>query len=200
MSLAVVHSRALVGIDAIAVRVEVHISGGLPSMSIVGLPEAAVKESKDRVRAALQNSLFEFPARRITVSLAPADLPKDGGRFDLPIALGILAASDQLPSDKLPSNEFIGELALGGELHAVRGALRTAIASTRSRRALVLPECNAEEASLADNSKVCGALHLLDVCAHLRGDTLLPKTVATIEQNYDNLPEITVVRLLFRLH
>jgi predicted ATPase with chaperone activity len=137
MSLAVVHSRALIGIDAIAVRVEVHISGGLPSMSIVGLPEAAVKESKVRVRAALQNFLFEFPARRITAILAPADLPKDGGWFDLPIALGILAASEQLSSDKLPRNEFIGELALGGGLHAVRGALPTAIASRRSRRAQV---------------------------------------------------------------
>ncbi len=194
MSLAVVHSRALVGIDAIAVRVEVHIAGGLPTMSIVGLPEAAVKESKDRVRAALLNSLFEFPARRITVSLAPADLPKDGGRFDLPIALGILAASGQLPSDKLSANEFIGELALGGELHAVRGALPTAIASTESRRALVLPKCNAEEAALADHSQVSGALHLLDVCAHLRGESTLPVTVATIRQADTSLPDLSDVK------
>lgn len=194
MSLAVVHSRALVGIDAIAVRVEVHIAGGLPSMSIVGLPEAAVKESKDRVRAALLNTLFEFPARRITVSLAPADLPKDGGRFDLPIALGILAASDQLPVDKLPEHEFIGELALGGELHAVRGALPSSIASAQCHRALVLPECNAEEAALADNCHVLGALHLLNVCAHLRGESLLAETRATIGRNDENIADLSDVK------
>ena len=168
MSLAVVHSRALVGISAIEVRVEVHLSGGLPSMSIVGLPETAVKESKDRVRAALINTQFEFPARRVTVSLAPADLPKDGGRFDLPIALGILAASGQLSSDVLGEYEFIGELALGGGLHSARGALPTALASLKSQRALILPTANAEEAALAGGQGVFGAAHLLDVCAHLR--------------------------------
>lgn len=154
MSLAVVQSRALVGIEAIEVRVEVHLAGGLPSMSIVGLPEAAVKESKDRVRAALLNAQFDYPARRITVSLAPADLPKDGGRFDLPIALGILAASGQLPGNNLPEYEFIGELALGGGLHAIRGALPTAVASTQSQRSLILPACNANEAALADSKRL----------------------------------------------
>ena len=183
MSLAVVQSRALIGIEAVEVRVEVHLSGGLPSLSIVGLPEAAVKESKDRVRAALLNSQFEYPARRITVSLAPADLPKDGGRFDLPIALGILAASGQLPGEQLSRNEFIGELALGGQLHAIRGALPTAISSTDSKRALILPACNAAEAALAEGSVVHGAAHLLDVCAHLRGEALLAPVQADVNES-----------------
>ena len=112
MSLATVHSRACVGMHAPPVTVEVHLSNGLPSLSIVGLPETAVKESKDRVRSAILNSQFDFPARRITINLAPADLPKEGGRFDLPIALGILAASKQLPDNELPHYEFAGELAL----------------------------------------------------------------------------------------
>ena len=112
MSLAVLYSRALTGMDAPQVTVEVHLSGGLPNFTIVGLPETEVKESKDRVRAALQNARFEFPARRITVNLAPADLPKESGRFDLPIALGILAATGQIPSNKLAEYEFAGELAL----------------------------------------------------------------------------------------
>ena len=115
MSLAVVHTRAQNGIEAPPVSVEVHLSNGLPSLSIVGLPETAVKESKDRVRSAIINSRFEFPARRITINLAPADLPKEGGRFDLAIAIGILAASGQIPTDKLTDYEFIGELALSGE-------------------------------------------------------------------------------------
>src|SRR3954466_4379076 len=116
MALAVLHSRALVGMHAPPVTVEVHLANGLPTFTIVGLPEAEVKEAKDRVRAALQNARFEFPARRITVNLAPADLPKESGRFDLPIALGILAASAQLPTERLPEFEFAGELALTGEL------------------------------------------------------------------------------------
>ena len=121
MSLAIVHTRARFGIDAPAVTVEVHLSNGLPCLSIVGLPETAVKESKDRVRSALINSQFEFPARRITINLAPADLPKDGGRFDLAIAIGILAASGQIPDSILEGVEFIGELALTGELRGVSG-------------------------------------------------------------------------------
>ena len=120
MSLAVLYSRALTGMDAPQVTVEVHLSGGLPNFTIVGLPETEVKESKDRVRAALQNARFEFPARRITVNLAPADLPKESGRFDLPIALGILAATGQIPGDKLAEYEFAGELALTGELRPIR--------------------------------------------------------------------------------
>ena len=123
MSLAVLYSRALAGMDAPLVTVEVHLANGLPSFTIVGLPEVEVKEAKDRVRAALQNARFEFPARHITVNLAPADLPKESGRFDLPIALGILAASGQIPSDRLGAYEFAGELALTGELRAIRGTL-----------------------------------------------------------------------------
>ncbi len=114
MGLAIVHSRACVGVEAPAVTVEVHISNGMPGFTLVGLPETTVKESRDRVRSAIINSKFEFPAKRITVNLAPADLPKEGGRFDLPIALGILAASDQIPTDKLPLREYVGELALSG--------------------------------------------------------------------------------------
>ena len=121
MSLAVVYTRAQVGIGAPEVRVEVHLANGLPSLAIVGLPETTVKESKDRVRAAILNSRFEFPARRITVNLAPADIPKEGGRFDLPIALGILAASGQVPAETLDRHEFAGELALSGEVRPVRG-------------------------------------------------------------------------------
>src|SRR5579859_1380747 len=128
MSLALVHSRAREGVRAPAVRVEVHLSGGLPIMTIVGLPEAAVRESKDRVRAAIQNAQFEFPQRRITVNLAPADLPKDGGRFDLPIAVGILAADRKVPADSLKDREFYGELSLGGVLRETRKLLPALIA------------------------------------------------------------------------
>src|SRR5213596_80270 len=138
MSLAVLHSRALSGLDAPEVTVEVHLANGLPSFTIVGLPETEVKESKDRVRAALQNARFEFPNRRITVNLAPADLPKESGRFDLPIAIGILAATRQIPDDALASYEFAGELALGGALRPIRGALPMALCACRDRRAFVL--------------------------------------------------------------
>src|SRR5262245_47967227 len=143
MSLAVLHSRALAGVAASPVTVEAHLANGLPSFTIVGLPEAEVKESKDRVRAALQNARFEFPMRRITVNLAPADLPKESGRFDLPIALGILAASGQIPADKLNEYEFAGELALTGELRPIRGALALALSADAARGAFVLPKGNA---------------------------------------------------------
>src|SRR5215831_4010786 len=126
MSIAVVYSRALAGMDAPPVTVEAHLANGLPGFAIVGLPEAEVREAKDRVRAALQNARFEFPARRITVNLAPADLPKESGRFDLPIALGILAASQQLSAARLADYEFAGELSLSGELRPIRGALAMA--------------------------------------------------------------------------
>jgi magnesium chelatase family protein len=149
MSLAIVYSRAQVGIDAPLVSVEVHLSNGLPGLSIVGLPEAAVKESKDRVRGAILNSRFEFPVRRITINLAPADLPKEGGRFDLPIALGILEASGQVPLENLKHHEYLGELALGGELRWVRGVLPAALACREAGRALLAPKTNADEATLA---------------------------------------------------
>lgn len=170
MSLAVVHSRAQIGMDAPPVTVEVHLANGLPSLSIVGLPETAVKESKDRVRAALQNARFEFPARRITINLAPADLPKEGGRFDLPIAIGILAASGQVAMHRLDRYEFIGELALTGALRPVLGALTVALQTRRSDRALILPSANAAEAALANGADVHAAKHLLEVTAHLNDE------------------------------
>ena len=128
--LAIVHSRATIGVSAPAVTVEVHLSGGLPALSIVGLPETGVRESKERVRSALLNAGFEFPARRITINLAPADLPKEGGRFDLPIALGILAASGQVPAESLSDCEFLGELSLDGALRPLKGVLPAVLAAS----------------------------------------------------------------------
>ncbi|MDH5537203.1 MAG: YifB family Mg chelatase-like AAA ATPase [Betaproteobacteria bacterium] len=169
MSLAVVYSRALAGMDAPLVTVEAHLANGLPSFTIVGLPEAEVKEAKDRVRAALQNARFDFPQRRITVNLAPADLPKESGRFDLPIALGILVASGQIPGERLGEFEFAGELALSGDLRPVRGALAMALSAERDHRGFVLPLDSAAEAALAGKAAVYPARSLLQVCAHLAG-------------------------------
>ncbi len=174
MSLALIHSRTICGIDAIAVQVEVHLAGGLPSLSIVGLPETAVKESKDRVRAALVNSGFEFPARRITINLAPADLPKHGGRFDLPIAVGILVASGQLPSDRINRYELLGELALSGEIRPVTGVLPAVISAARQGRKVIVPQKNAREAALSQQAEIYPAGHLLDVCGHFAGSQSLP--------------------------
>jgi magnesium chelatase family protein len=173
MAIAVLHSRALEGMNAPPVTVEVHLANGLPSFTLVGLPEAEVKESRDRVRAALQNARFEFPARRITVNLAPADLPKESGRFDLPIALGILAASGQIPANKLGQYEFAGELALTGELRPIRGALAMTLSAAHSGRIFVLPRENAPEASLVNGATILPANSLLEVCAHLTGHELL---------------------------
>jgi magnesium chelatase family protein len=173
MSLAVVYSRALAGMDAPQVTVEVHLGNGLPSFTIVGLPEAEVKEAKDRVRAALQNARFEFPARRITVNLAPAELPKDSSRFDLPIALGILAASGQLAPEALGEFEFAGELSLTGELRAVRGALAMALSARAAGRAFVLPEGDAPQAALAEGARILPARTLLEVVAHIAGEAPL---------------------------
>lgn len=173
MSLAILYSRAQTGIHTPLVTVEVHISNGLPSLSIVGLPETAVKESKDRVRGAILNAQYEFPARRITINLAPADLPKEGGRYDLAIALGILAASGQIANRPLQDLEFVGELALTGELRGIRGVLPIAIQTRNARRQLVIPLENADEAALVNNVMILGARHLLDVCAHINGITSL---------------------------
>ena len=175
MSLARLHSRAQCGFDAPAVQVEVHLSGGLPCVNIVGLPDAAIREAKDRVRAALICSQFEFPQRRVTVNLSPADLPKDGGRFDLPIALGILVATGQVPHGALERYEFLGELALTGELRGVRGALPAVMATQRSARGIVLPESNATEAGVSGHPDARVAATLLDVCAFLRGEHELRK-------------------------
>ncbi|MDR2875813.1 MAG: YifB family Mg chelatase-like AAA ATPase [Methylobacillus sp.] len=173
MGIAVLYSRALAGMDAPLVTVEAHLANGLPSFQIVGLPEAEVKESRDRVRAALQTSRFEFPMRRITVNLAPADLPKESGRFDLPIALGILAATGQIPADKLTEYEFAGELALTGELRPVRGALAMTYKASRDGRAFILPRESAHEAFLVKTATVYPANSLLEVCAHLSGQNRL---------------------------
>jgi magnesium chelatase family protein len=190
MNLAVLHSRALSGMDAPEVVVEVHLANGLPAFTIVGLPEAEVKESKDRVRAAIQTSQFEFPAKRITVNLAPADLPKESGRYDLPIALGILAASGQIPKDKLDQYEIAGELALTGELRPIRGALAMTYHmlhhGNQKARAFIMPKQSAEEASLVNDAVIHPANSLLEVCAHLTGHTaILPYKSETAEQDLD---------------
>ena len=179
MSLAILKSRSLSGTNAPEVTVEVHIANGLPAFTIVGLPETEVKEARDRVRAALQNSRFEFPARRITVNLAPADLPKESGRFDLPIALGILAASGQIRQNRLTACTFAGELSLSGELRPIRGALAMACAIRQSypdapSHAFILPRENAAEAGLVSDLLVLPADTLLDVCAHLNSDPAQP--------------------------
>ncbi|MBA2657010.1 MAG: YifB family Mg chelatase-like AAA ATPase [Tatlockia sp.] len=170
MNLAFSKTRSAVGILAQPVSVEVHLSNGLPSFTIVGLAETAVKESKDRVRSAIINSQFEFPCRRITVNLAPADLPKAGSGFDLPIALGILAASGQIPSQKLSSHEFIAELALSGGLRGVSAIIPVVLAAHRSQQQLVIASANAEEASLAGHSTVFTAENLREVCNYLCQD------------------------------
>jgi magnesium chelatase family protein len=194
VSLAVLYSRALSGMDAPLVTVEAHLANGLPSFTIVGLPEAEVKEAKDRVRAALLNARFEFPARRITVNLAPADLPKESGRYDLPIALGILVASGQIPGDRVAGFEFAGELALTGELRPVRGALAMALAVARDGRAFVLPAASATEAALAENTRVLAASTLGEVCAHLAGRAELTAAQAGTEAGQIEYPDLLDIK------
>ena len=194
MPLATLYSRAQTGLDAPLVSVEVHLANGLPSFSIVGLPEAAVRESKDRVRAAIINSNYEFPVRRITVNLAPADLPKEGGRFDLPIALGLLAASSQLPITALKGYEFIGELSLSGSLHKTSGILPAACACHQASATLITSIENETELFPIQHANIFCATHLLDVCAHLNGlQKLLPiavkKTIDDVPV-YPNLNEV----------
>ncbi|OQR35683.1 magnesium chelatase [Pseudomonas sp. Bc-h] len=171
MSLAIVLSRAQVGVEAPAVTVETHLANGLPALTLVGLPEGAVKESKDRVRSAILNCRLEFPARRITLNLAPADLPKDGGRFDLAIALGLLAASAQVPKLALDGVECLGELALSGAIRPVQGVLPAALAAREAGHTLIVPAVNAEEACLASGLKVIAVSHLLELVSHLNGHT-----------------------------
>ncbi|MSQ60836.1 MAG: ATP-dependent protease [Betaproteobacteria bacterium] len=194
MSLAVLFSRALVGMDAPLVTVEAHLSNGLPSFTIVGLPEAEVKEAKDRVRAAIQNAKFEFPARRITVNLAPADLPKEGGRFDLPIALAILAASGHIPRDRLQQFEFAGELALTGELRPISGALATTYYAHRCGRAFILPTLSAQEGALVEQAQVLSAHSLLQVCAHLMGRGDLERAQAPLQAAANLYPDFADVK------
>src|SRR5215813_7968880 len=164
------------------------------TMTIVGLPDTEVKEAKDRVRAALQTARFEFPARRITVNLAPADLPKESGRFDLPIALGILAATGQVPDNKFPELEFAGELALTGELRPIRGALAMTYRAHHSGRAFVLPEPNAAEAALVHDAAVYPARTLLQVCAHLTGAEPLQRWSQPKQTSEAAYPDLSDVR------
>ena len=194
MALAIVYSRAQVGVEAPAVTVEAHLANGLPALTLVGLPETAVKESKDRVRSAIINSTLDFPARRITLNLAPADLPKDGGRFDVAIALGILAASGQLPAVALEHVECLGELALSGAIRPVQGILPAALAARAAGRTLVVPQANAEEACLACGLTVIAAEHLLQLVAHFAGremiEPYIPSGLLHISKPYPDLGDV----------
>ncbi len=186
MSLSRVLSRGQLGVEAPPVSVEVHLGGGLPSFTIVGLPEASVRESRERVRAALQYSGFEFPARRITVNLAPADLPKQGGRFDLPIALGILTASKQLPDSCLHNREFYGELSLSGEVRAITGILPAIVAGHQAGNRLYLPQENGDEAALVPEADTQLCASLLTLVAGLLGQQPLPVPTASPLPDSDN--------------
>lgn len=195
MAIATILSRAQFGMDAPQVSVEVDIGSGLPSFTIVGLPEVVVRESKDRVRAALLNCNFELPPGRITVNLAPADLPKEGGRFDLPIAIGILVASGQLAARDLADCELYGELSLSGELRPISGALIAALAATRVGHSVVIPNANGNETRLISDCQSAAAGHLLQVCAHLNGAQLLPFSAGPPEtSSAPALPNLSDVR------
>lgn len=188
MSLAMVYSRASVGVEAPLVTIEVHISNGNPGLTLVGLPEKTVKEAQDRVRSALLNANFTYPAKRITINLAPADLPKEGGRFDLPIAIGILAASGQVDSDKLRQFEFLGELALTGFLRAVHGSIPAVIAAQKAKRATILAIQNANEVSLVSNANTRCAKSLLQVVNFLNGNEPLPIAQEILPKQSENAP------------
>ncbi|WP_154716258.1 YifB family Mg chelatase-like AAA ATPase [Sterolibacterium denitrificans] len=198
MSLAVLRSRAISGMDAPEVIVEVHLAAGLPRFTLVGLPDTEVKEARDRVHAAIQNCRFEFPQRRITVNLAPADLPKESGRFDLPIALGILIATGQLKARDLDAHEFAGELALGGELRPVRGALAMVAAmasqTDATQRSCILPAASAAEAALVRSASILPARSLLEVCAHLAGQQPLTPLGAPAMATTSSEADLTEVK------
>jgi magnesium chelatase family protein len=194
MTVATVASRALAGIDAPEVTVEVHLGPGLPAFHIVGLPDTEVREARDRVRAALNHAHFEFPARRMTVNLAPAELPKDSSRFDLPIALGILAASGQLQPEALAAYEFAGELSLTGELRAIRGALAMALCARDAGRAFVLPEANAPQAALAEGARILPARTLLEVVAHFAGEAPLAPFCGARQSAVPSYPDFSDVK------
>ena len=194
MELAVVYTRANLGIEAPLVTIEVHLGNGFPGFHLVGLPETTVKESRDRVRSAMINAGFEFPNKRITVNMAPADLPKGGGRFDLAIAVGIICASEGLGAGCLEEYEFVGELALSGQLRSVQGALPMAFAAAKSERKLILPESNAQEAALVSKAHVLSAQSLWDVYLHLIDKQFLPQAecehLKTTQQSYGDLADI----------
>lgn len=194
MHTATLYSRAHAGIHAPLIYVETHISNGLPAFSIVGLPEKAVKESRDRVRSTLLNTHFDFPCRRITVNLAPADVPKGGARFDLPIALSVLAAAGQLSKKKLEEYEFAGELTLSGDLRPISGALPLALGTRSAKRKLILPLENADEAALPANIELYPARHILEVCAHLTGEQPLARHIPQrVELKQKSLPDLADV-------
>ncbi|AAU38605.1 unknown [[Mannheimia] succiniciproducens MBEL55E] len=186
MSLAIVYTRASMGIQAPLVTIEVHISNGKPGFTLVGLPEKTVKEAQDRVRSALINTQFKYPAKRITVNLAPADLPKEGGRFDLPIAIGMLAASGQIDADKLRRFEFIGELALTGNLRGVHGVIPAILAARQAKRYAVIAAQNANEAALISDQESFFATSLLEVVQFLNEQNKLPSTSDLTPQSAKN--------------
>lgn len=193
MSLSIVNTRAKLGLKAPRVSVEIHLSNGLPAFNIVGLPETAVKESKDRVRSAIINSKFELPNRRITVNLAPAELPKSGSRFDLAKAIGILAASEQVPKPALLDYEFIGELALSGDLRGVEGVLPSAMACAEAKKQLIISHENANEILLIESITILAASNLLEVSAHLFQSQLIPpwkQSLAAISASHPELSEV----------
>ncbi len=194
MSLAIAHSRGLDGLHAPPVTVEVHLANGLPSLTLVGLPDAEVREARDRVRAAIVNSGFEFPTKRITINLAPADLPKESGRFDLPMALGILAASQQIPGANLAHYEFAGELSLSGALRPVRGALAMALHAADDGKTFILPIDSASEAALIGLPRLLAADSLAAVCAHLNGHTLLAPPPTVDLETGQFFPDLAEVR------
>ena len=194
MALAIALSRGLDGLNAPPVTVEVHLANGLPGLTLVGLPDTEVREARDRVRAAIVNSGFEYPGKRITVNLAPADLPKESGRFDLPIALGILAASGQIPAARLAAHEFAGELSLSGELRPVRGALAMALEAAGDGKTFILPALSAREAALTGQDNILAADSLLAVCAHLAGQTELSPPPAVDRDNSAIFPDLADVR------
>ena len=184
MAFARARTRALLGLDAPLVSVEVHLSGGLPRTSLVGLPAAAVRESKDRVRAALVASGFQYPNGRVVINLGPADLPKEGGRFDLPIALGILAASGQIPAEQLAGVEIVGELSLNGTVRPVRGAVSCAVAAREAERGLILPAGNAREAAFARRATLYPVSHLDEARDHLLGTASIEPLRAPIPESH----------------
>jgi magnesium chelatase family protein len=193
MSLAIVYTRAALGIEAPLITVEVHLSNGLPGLTMVGLPETTVKEARDRVRSALINSGYAFPAKKITINLAPADLPKEGGRYDLPIALALLVASEQLNTTRLNQYEFVGELALTGGLRGVPGAIPSAMEAIKAGRRIVVSSDNAAEVGLIGGSDCLVADHLQEVCAFLAGQTSLSPPLAeapAVDERYEDLLDV----------
>src|SRR5687767_12113376 len=203
MSLALVYSRGLSGVKAPQVQVEVHVANGLPSLTIVGLAEIEVREARDRVRAAILNSGFDFPARKITVNLAPADLPKESGRFDLPIAIGILAATNQIPSEELHKYEWAGELSLSGDLRSIRGSLAMSFAlfehnqqhtdNLAQQRKFILPSVNASEASLVGEVEILGIDNLATACKMLFNQIKIEphkKEAVIFDNKYQDLQDV----------